>query len=367
VITADVVIVGGGPAGCAAALTLQNQGLSTVVVCDPNSSQRPTETSPPQLAGLLRTFGAEDALTACEPCLGICSSWGRMTPVLQSSMMNPLGHPWFIHRNRFDLLLQQTARCSGARWLEARALKVEFATDNVSVSTTHEIIQAHWFVAATGSPSSAGRLVRTRPRTVDSLIAFWAPLPAQVKERFLFLEPADKGWWYLCPGEHANAFACFVTDPQSARELALMEPRQWNALFRKTWLFGELQKEAGAEVVHAAAAGIAWLPGSDGLESRWLAVGDASVKLDPLGSSGTATALDAGRRAGLAVAAALNGEFGKLQHNRRWMRGLFNEFLRQRSQQYAMEQKNRGTSNFWMRRQTGIPSRREESVVLRAI
>src|SRR6266496_4399597 len=113
----DVAIIGGGPAGCAAALALVSRGHSVIVIATPYDRVKPTETAVPALARLLRSLGAAHALRACEPCSGIATSRGRTTPVLQPAISNPYGHAWFIHRTRFDACLQQTARDRGAQWL----------------------------------------------------------------------------------------------------------------------------------------------------------------------------------------------------------------------------------------------------------
>ena len=53
--------------------------------------------------------------------------------------------------------------------------------------------------------------------------------------------------------------------------------------------------------MNVALTGLAALPQNHG--PRWIAVGDAAAKLDPLGSAGTATALDSGQRTANAIRA----------------------------------------------------------------
>lgn len=73
------------------------------------------------------------------------------------------------------------------------------------------------------------------------------------------------------------------------------------------------------------------------------------MKLDPLGSSGTTTAIDSGRRAGQAVAEALQGNTISLERYARWSIGLVEEFARQREQHYTVERLRR-VDGFWSRR-----------------
>ena len=147
---ADVVIVGGGPAGCSAALALVRHGLSVVTVSTPGRSNKITETSVPALAHLLHALNVSQALEACEPCYGICSTWGGTVQGLSPSILQTQGHSWFIHRGRFDALLQQRALDLGVVWLDAKADDVCFDDDRVFLSTSAGPVIARWLVAATG-------------------------------------------------------------------------------------------------------------------------------------------------------------------------------------------------------------------------
>src|SRR5207249_616338 len=123
----DVAIIGGGPAGCAAALALLHRNISVAVIAAPNHKQRPTETASPALRQLFRSLDASEALAGCEPCYGILSAWGRQSPALEPAIANPNGHAWFIHRARFDACLQNAVRERGAKWIaeEARHLATD--------------------------------------------------------------------------------------------------------------------------------------------------------------------------------------------------------------------------------------------------
>jgi len=219
--------------------------------------------------------------------------------------------------------------------------------DGVSISTTGKPVSARWAVIATGSPASAARLTSQKAAQFDSMIAFWAYLPTNHEERLLRVEPADCGWWYLCPADGPATIACFVTDPATARNLRPDLPVKWNDLFGATELHHQLADNPSTSTVHVALTGLAALPKTHG--SRWIAAGDAAGKLDPLGSSGTATALDSGQRAAHAIAEALRGNTASLDNYSRWSAGLVTEFARQRRQQYEYEAR-RKENDFWSRR-----------------
>jgi flavin-dependent dehydrogenase len=342
----DVVIVGGGPAGCSSALSLIARGCSVAVISKQNRREKPTETSAPGLKHLLRSLKAEAALSACEPCFGVVSDWGRKAPVLQPGMVSPFGHAWFVHRSRFDSCLQQMVCDRGVLWLQAEAKEAIFNARGVLVETTGQPVQARWLIAANGSPSWTANVTQQQLVNIDSLIAFWTHLPITLADRLLSVETTNYGWWYLCPGDGAGVFACCVTDSLGARATGMQQVSSWNEQFQGTNLFRQLGG-APAEIINIISASTASLPHKFG--KTWIAVGDAAVKLDPLGSSGIATALDSGRRAGQAVAEVLQGNTAGLENYARWSSGLVEEFVGQREQLYAIERSKR-VDGFWSRR-----------------
>jgi flavin-dependent dehydrogenase len=345
----DVAIIGGGPAGCSAALACRARGLSAVVISTPAPYEKPTETAVPTLRQILDRIGVPQALRACEPCYGISSDWGRPEAILLPAILNPLGHAWFIHRARFDAELQQATRNAGAVWITAKAQGVKFDDNGVSIAMAEQPIGARWVVFATGSPAWPARMTGQRSLPMDSLINFWARFPVPLDERLLHVEAAAGGWWYFCPGDDGNSIASFVTDSISARTLNAASPARWNELFRMTTLARRLAVGASASRVHAGFTNFAVLPQKHG--PQWIAIGDAAAKLDPLGSSGTATALDSGRRAAEAIAAILDGHPEHLAVYDHWNHSLVEEFARQRRRQYETEARHHPENiGFWSRR-----------------
>src|SRR6266567_13985 len=149
----DVVIVGDGPAGCSAALTLLGNGYSVALVSKPSTMEKPTETAAPRLKSLLESIGAESALKACSPCFGISSDWGRNSSILEPSMLNPFGHSWFIHRRRFDSCLRELVLRAGGICVTATAHGIDFSASPLVLRLKTEVIRAQWLIMATGSPS----------------------------------------------------------------------------------------------------------------------------------------------------------------------------------------------------------------------
>ena len=344
----DVAIIGGGPGGCGAALTLCAKGHSVAAIDPGISRSKPTETAPPALQRHLELLGAAEALSACEPCFGIASTWGRSTPEFQSGVPDPFGHSWFIHRGPFDRCLKLTSLSMGAIWIEGRAQRINFDERSVSIETTiHVCVRAKWLIFATGSPAWPAKVTQQDYRTIDPLIAYWASLPARLEERMLLVEADENGWWYACPGGSDDSVACFVTDAASSRSLGISKPDNWNRLFQGTALFRWLGDRAVATSTCVVSSGLAALPRSTG--ARWIAVGDAAAKLDPLGGAGILSALGSARRGACAVSRALRGDADALSTYAKSVGSLVSEFVSQREQQYAIEARRRAGA-FWTAR-----------------
>jgi flavin-dependent dehydrogenase len=346
-IDADVAIIGGGPAGCSAALTLRFKGFSVVMIDDLGGREKPTETSCPALKQVLGSLGAESAMTACEPCHGIVSNWGRYSTILKPAMTSPFGNAWFIHRSRFDFCLHQLTRNRGVVWLEAKAKEMSSMGDEVEIIANGFRIAARWVVIAAGSPTWTANFTSQKPDKIDSLVAFWAKMPVRLTERLLRIETAEFGWWYSCPGEKDDAFVCCVTDAAGARSAKIADGVRWNAHFQKTQIFQQSFGTATATLVNIISASTTSLPFKHG--RFWIAAGDAALKLDPLGSSGVIVALESGRRAAIAIMASMHGSHDGLEKYVNWSDQISKDFSRQRRLQYRLEAETR-RYGFWKRR-----------------
>jgi flavin-dependent dehydrogenase len=342
----DVVIVGGGPAGVSAAIALVGAGVSTAVIDDGPRREKAMETAPPGLRQLLERIVASKALAACEPCFGIESRWGGL-PKFQSSILNPKGHAWFVRRAEFDRSLQEAAQEQGVVWLRASARDVSFFGDWVRVWGDGLSVEAKWVVFASGSHLLPAKVTRQLPQVIDQLICYWAVVPSESKEKVLALEPADYGWWYSCPGSSGTVFAGLVTDALDSREHEVASLPKWNILLRGTKLYLDRKVVGPASRLNVQDAALSTLPKRSG--DRWTAIGDAALRLDPLGSSGVMAAIESGIRAAESILQAIRRKSKMQADAPEWYSGLLARFLEERLAQYSLEGQRR-SSGFWRRR-----------------
>jgi len=343
----DVAVLGCGPAGCAAALTLRSCGVATTIIASSRTPEKPTETAVPRLKQLLLSLGATEALAACEPCYGIESSWGAPDAVFRPSILDPSGHAWFVHRKQFDATLNKLVDAAGVPKLEAEATSLSFAEDRVIVGTTFGSVEANNVLIATGSPAWAGRATGQTPMRVDSLLCYWTRLAIPFASRLLHVECTQTGWWYVCIGEAATTVACFLTDAECSRQLAPSNAGNWSALFQDTRICQQYALDAPARQIRCVPVMVEGLAYRHG--PRWVAAGDAAIKLDPIGSSGTATALESGVLAARVLLASPHEIDAATETYRHWGNGLLSYFLKWRTSFYAAEAE-KNPVGFWARR-----------------
>jgi flavin-dependent dehydrogenase len=231
--------------------------------------------------------------------------------------------------------------------LEAEATRVSFVDDRVIVGTTAGPVEAKNLVIATGSPAWVARVTGQRPVTMDSLICYWARLAVPIESRLLHVETTASGWWYVCPGEASTTLACFLTDAEGSRQIARSESARWNTLFQDTRLCRQYALNARAGQIHCLPVNVAAVACRCG--SQWVAAGDAAIKLDPVGSSGTATALESGVLGARALLASRQGNKAAAERYDRWGNGLLAEFLKRRTPLYVAEA-HKFPDGFWTRR-----------------
>ena len=155
----DVVILGGGPAGCAAAIMLARAGLHTAVVERTRyDARRVGETLPPSAVPLLHRLGIWEAFErdAHAPSPGIVSVWGSENLFENDFIFNPFGDGWHLDRTRFDSMLAERAEHAGVILLTRARLRTCEPTSSrqwqidVECDGREVEMAARWMIDATG-------------------------------------------------------------------------------------------------------------------------------------------------------------------------------------------------------------------------
>lgn len=315
----DAVILGGGPAGLATALSLKNHCPDiAVLVAEAGVAgrQRIGESAPPDLLlplgqlGLTARFRADGHA----PCPGSASLWGGDRVGHNDFLYNPMGPAWRLDRRRFDAMLVAAAETAGVTVVfDAAFRRVEVMPDlghrlMLDVAGTTRAVETRQVVDATGPEARFARALGVERRVDDTLYALAAflPLPGILTWQTL-LEATPDGWWYAARLPDEQVVVMMVTDQAGLRRLRDDGTLpSWRRGLAATALIGPRLAAAGVDP-GAGDAEPALLPIQSSLLARvdgpgWLAVGDAAASYDPVAAQGVYKALVDGVAAGRDVA-----------------------------------------------------------------
>jgi flavin-dependent dehydrogenase len=308
--TVRVLVLGGGPAGCAAALTLRRY-LPGVVV---GQIARPAaggpavgETLSPGVLPLLDYLGLRAAFEGLGslPCGGTASAWGGAHVAERSYLFTGRGQGWHLDRARFDDWLWERTAQAGAHVMRARATHARRVDGMWHIELDGGAsVRAEVVIDASGRPAWLARHEGALPRRGDALVA-----EARWFEHDGGREPVDgaliesvaDGWWYSANLPGRRGVAMFMTDHD------LRPLRSWDARLADAPATAQRLaswRADGHELVRAANSQCGQALTGDG----WVAAGDAAAAFDPISAMGIGFSLRSGMEAARVAAGMLDGD-----------------------------------------------------------
>ncbi len=382
-----IAIIGGGPAGAATALSLQ-QSLQRFSSEDQSvqksdfyirlfnmdrsnengeSSQvRIGESIPPAATPVLRRLGIEDIVQRGGnhlECPGSISLWNNDKPEHNDFLLDLDGLGYHLDRVKFDAQILDRAIQSGVKLHQGwRLTGVKEVEDRQHLEFTVEgnrqpSVAADFVVDATGKASVFTRHLNVCSNTFDDVtfLSCFINIPeGSYLLPHTFIEAVEQGWWYAARLPNNKMIVTLCTDRQSIKNHRWNKPRQWLSLLNQTkWL----RKNIPVCLLHASEAelaiGIHSAPSSilsAVCGADWLAVGDAASSYDPITSAGITKALMHGEMAGNAIARMLiqQASDAVLEYQQQVFDD-FNRYVGLRNQLYHSERRF-ADAGFWRRR-----------------
>lgn len=357
---ADAVVLGGGPAGCAAAIALARRRGSVVVIERSQYDEtRLGETLPPMARKIMARLGVWDLFLSEEhlPSFGIRSVWGRDEVYDNDFIFNPYGHGWHLDRTRFDAMLALAAEAAGAV-VHRGAQLTSWTPDSaggweieISRGAEHLRYRTRFLVDASGRAASFARKQGAQRIVTDHLIAaagFLSGAPTSMPNSSTLVEAVEQGWWYSALLPNTQLVVAYFTDPDLyAERNGDPSTHWWRELQQATHTQGRAKEHAlsaGPIILAANSSRLDRVAGSN-----WLAVGDAAMAFDPLSSQGISVALEFGLRAAESIQAHWQGDDSALTDYANAVDQRFEDYLRSRDRYYGRE-KRWAQSSFWQRR-----------------
>ena len=209
---ADVLLVGGGPAGATAARLLAQWGYSvTVLTRNPDAKRALAECLPPSTRKLFQYLGIQDAVDAARfyRTTGNTVWWGDSAHRVE---FYPEGSGYQVPRIEFDRLLLDQARAAGAVVVTGTAS----ADESNRIFFEGKRLESRYVLDCSGRAGLLGRARREKrsgPRAV-ALCGIWRneanwdlPDPSHT-----LVETYENGWAWSVPVEPAIRYVAFMTD-----------------------------------------------------------------------------------------------------------------------------------------------------------
>jgi flavin-dependent dehydrogenase len=322
----DILIAGGGPAGCSAALAIARLGHRVVLFTRP---RRPSvEGLSERVLHALDTGGCRRARAAIGPPVRREASWNDATTAANQE--------WVVARERLDAALLEDAAAAGVGIVAARILRIMDAGDRWRLETGDGRRWSGRFLVEARGRAAPGRRLRGPPST--ALVRHFEQVPARPRTA---VASVAHGWaWYASTGDGTGSLQIVLPSaerlPKRPALPALFDAALAEIVPARDWL-GQGRGVGEVAARHAEASRAA-----RPVEDRLIRVGDAALALDPLSGHGVFEALASARAAAPVVNTLLrrpaDGALARAFYEER-VRLAFERFARIGRDFYRLEQR----------------------------
>ena len=361
----DALIIGGGPAGASAALSLLSYTDTKVTLIEQSNLDRirvgeHVSASIFDLLKYLKLDQGDFEKDSFTPTYSNISYWGSDQPRTRDSIFTTEEASYQLDREQFDLtLIQKVAERGGTVFPRTKCIHfVQQENKYWEVTLKHPeqgefTIKAKFLLDATGRQASICRQVGVTSKKYDQLIGvgnFLKYEDGRILEQHQILETAEMGWWYYAALPNDVMTLTFFSDADIISKHQLHKTANWNQLLHKTRQIKNQVKgastEAGNPWFRNAFSQISYSPECE----NFLAIGDAAASFDPISSMGIGFAMTSAFQAASIVPAILSkSDPSIVEIYQQDIVKNFENYLSLRKQFYQKE-KRWPDSDFWKRR-----------------
>ncbi|MDF1694878.1 MAG: lysine-epsilon-oxidase maturase LodB [Saprospiraceae bacterium] len=357
----DVLIVGGGPSGASAAISLLNYSNCSVTLVEQSDFNQTrvgehVSASIFDLIDYLKLSKSDFEEDSFIPSYASKAYWGSDLVRTTNSIFTTEESTYQMNREKFDFKLIEVAAERGATiFPRTKCIHYEQLADKSwKISLSHPeqksfMIHAQYLVDASGRSGNVCRKVGAPSHQYDILMGVGLFLERSDTYFEHILESVDLGWWYAaCLPDH-KMVVTFFSDAD------LISQNKWHQL--EAWK-SQLQKTKQIKLLfdgNQALSNKLWIRNAQTQMSdvrsidRFVAIGDAAVSFDPISSMGIGFAISSACFATKHIAQELEGSAQTIDVFQEDIVRNFNQYQQIKSGYYQKE-KRWPDSLFWQRR-----------------
>lgn len=343
--TYDAVILGAGPAGSTAALTLARRGLRAVVV---DRTRFPHfhigESLLPRNFQLLADLGLSERLAKLPQTekygADFVTGHGRDGGSIRfaDGLVGGSDHAVNLERGPFDKMLLDAAREAGAEVIEGSAVRgfPRLADGNVAVELDDgRTLAGRWLIDASGQSTLVGKHLGLR-RVLPHLkkVAYFGHFTnversPGIEGGYIRIVMCEEGWFWLIPLDEERTSIGLVLEAGRAREAGVVAERMLAWGIERCPLVARWTEKAESPTNNGIIADFSYRCAPYAGPGYFL-VGDAATFVDPIFSTGVCLAMMSAVRAADEVAGLLAGAKPDAARRRyvRYVEGSSSAFFR---------------------------------------
>ncbi|GLT19080.1 hypothetical protein GCM10007938_28620 [Vibrio zhanjiangensis] len=362
----DVLVIGAGPSGASAALTLLTHTPLSVILIEQSDLQklRVGESVSASLFSIIdylqiqrRDFGDD----CFKPTQGNSAFWGSDISANRHAIFAPDRATYQVNREVFDMtLLEHVVERGGTLFPRTKSKGVHaLGRRGYRVDVSHPqhgkfSITCRYLIDASGRNSLIGQSLGASVRQYDRLTgvgAFFNTRHASLEQRQL-IESDEFGWWYSAALSENTLVVTYFSDFELIAKQRLNRIAGWQQHLARShhmsaWVDGASSID---DTLWIRPAGTHFSQFTQ--VDNYIPVGDAACAFDPISSMGLGFAMASGCQAASVIGNSATPQ--KLKENCRVYQDdlarQFEQYMKLKQQFYTKEQRWRH-AEFWRKRQ----------------
>ena len=304
----DILIIGGGIAGCIAAISLANTHRVVLIDKLKEPNDRIGESLAPAAQRILKQLnlleGMEAAMLNGELAIknmGMQSFWGSEKVHIVDHLRNPDGFVQSLNRKSFESYLRTSVIKKGVECIwpvklqssnyEANYWHIRAKSEDKNINQENYTIQAKFVIDATGRQAHFAKSLNIKRLSIDKLIACWATMPNYLENTMSTISTSENGWCYSAVVPGNKRIMAFQTDADLIDKNAIKELSFFIELAKENKEMAQILEKTKSDfkfhgTVAANSTQLMQVAGK-----QWAALGDAAISFDPLSSQGMYNAM----------------------------------------------------------------------------